>query len=74
MHFGRCNDINIQGISLWLPIDGPMNILHVDGFTFGASINYADDKGFLIATCGMCTFAVAEPVTESNLNTYAQAL
>ena len=34
-------------------IDGPMNMLHVDGFTVGESINYAGDKGFLIAACGM---------------------
>ena len=34
-------------------IDGPMNLLHVDGFTVGESINYAGDKGFLIAACGM---------------------
>ena len=51
-----------------------MNVLHVDGFTVRASINYAGDKGFLIDACGMCTFAVAEPVPESNSTTYAQAL
>ena len=51
-----------------------MNVIHVDGFTVGASINYTGDKGFLIAACGMCTFALAETVPESNLITYAQAL
>ena len=56
------------------PIDGPMNVLHVDDFTVGASINYAGDKGFLIAACGMCTFAVVDPVPELNWTTYAQAL
>ena len=56
------------------PIDGPMNVLHVDSFTVGKSINYAGDKGFLIAACGMCTFSVAEPVPESNLTTYDQDL
>ena len=40
------------------PIDVPMNVLHVDGFTFGESINYVGDKGFIIAAYGMCTFAV----------------
>ena len=56
------------------PIDGPMNVLHVDDFTVGASITYAGDKGFLIAAFGMCTFAVAYPVPELNWTTYAQAL
>ena len=56
------------------PIDGPMSVLHVDGFTVRASINYSGDKGFLIAACGKCTFAVADPVPESNLTNHAQAL
>ena len=47
------------------PIDGPMNVLHVDVFTVRASINYTGNKGFLVAACGMCTFAVADPVPES---------
>ena len=56
------------------PIDGHMEVLHVDGFTVGASIHYACDKGFLVSTCGMCTYAVADPVPESNSTTYAQAM
>ena len=56
------------------PIDGTMNVLHVDDFTVGASINYTGDKSFLVAACVMCTFAVADPVPESNWTTYAQAL
>ena len=51
-----------------------MNVLHLDNFTVGASINYAGDKGFLISACIVCTFAVSEPVPESNLTTYVQAL
>ena len=56
------------------PIYGPMNVLHVDDFTVGASINYAGDKGFLISACGMCTFAVVDPVPELNWTTYDLAL
>ena len=56
------------------PLDGPMNVLHVDGYSVGANINFAGDKGFLIATCGMCTFAVAEPVSKTDSTMYAQAL
>ena len=51
-----------------------MNVLRVDGFTVGASINYAGDKVFLVASCGMCNFAVAEPILGSNSTTYAQVL
>ena len=51
-----------------------MNVLHMDGFTVGASIKYAGNKVFLISAYGTCTFAVAEPVPESNSTTYAQAL
>ena len=56
------------------PIDGHMEVLHVDGFTVGASINCTGDKGFLISACGMCTFAVEDLVPQSNSTTYAQAL
>ena len=55
-------------------LDGPMNVLHVDGYSVGANINFAGDKGFLIAACGMCTFAVAEPVSKTDSTIYAQAL
>ena len=51
-----------------------MSILHIDGYTVGANINFAGDKGFLIAACGMSTFAVAEPVTNPSAMVYAQAL
>ena len=51
-----------------------MNALHIDGYSVGSNYNYAGDKGFLIAACGMCTFAVAEPVSEPSSTTYAQAL
>ena len=55
-------------------IHGPMNVLHMYVFTVGASIHYACNKGFLVSTCGMCTYAVADPVPESNSTTYAQAM
>ena len=49
-------------------------MLHLYGFTVGAIVNYAGNKGFLASACGMRTFAVAEPVPESNSTTYAQTL
>ena len=57
-----------------LPLDGPMNVIHVDGYYVGTNVNFTGDKGFLIAACGMCTFAVAEPVSATNSTLYAQAL
>ena len=56
------------------PIDVPMSVLHIGGYTVGANINFAGDKGFLITTCGMSTFSVAEPVTNPSAMVYTQAL
>lgn len=60
---------------MWnFPINAPMSVRHVDGYTVGANINFAGDKGLLIAACGMCTFGVAEPVTTVNTASHTQAL
>ena len=51
-----------------------MTVLHVDGYCVGANINFAGDNAFLVAACGMSTFAVVEPVAKQSAETYAQAL
>ena len=51
-----------------------MPVLHIEGYTVCANINFDGDKGFLVAACGMCTFAVAKPVTNLSAMVYAQAL
>ena len=51
-----------------------MTVLHVDGYQVGANINFAGDKGFLLAACGMSTFAIAEPAPKPSAETYAQLL
>ena len=56
------------------PIDAPMTVLHVDGYCVGADINFAGNKAFLVAACGMSTFDVAKPVAKQSAETYAQAL
>ena len=56
------------------PIDAPMSVLHINGYTVGANLNFAGDKGFLIAACGMCTFAVAKSETNPSAMVYAQDL
>ena len=33
-------------------IDAPMSVLHINGYSVGANINLAGDKGFLVAACG----------------------
>jgi hypothetical protein len=56
------------------PIDNAMPFLHINGYSVGTNLNFALDKTFFIATCGMCTFFVAKPVAELSVNIYAQAL
>ena len=56
------------------PIDAPMTVLHVDGYQVGTDVNFSGDRCFLVACCGMCTFAAAEPVAKANSTNYAQAL
>ena len=56
------------------PINAPMPVLNIDGYTVGAKINFARDKGFLVAVRGMCTFAVAKPVTNPSAMVYTQAV
>ena len=56
------------------PVDSPMSVLHIDGYTVGADVNFVGDRIFLIAVCGMCTFAVGEPVSKLSSTTFAQAL
>ena len=56
------------------PIGAPMPVSHFDRYSVGANLNFAGDKGFLIATCGMCTFAVCEPIAELGAKIYAHAL
>ena len=53
------------------PIDGPMTVLHVDGYQVGAEINFAGDRIFLVACCGMCTFAAVEPVAKADSTHFA---
>ena len=51
-----------------------MSVLHTDGYTVGVNIYFAGDKDFLVAACGMSTFAVAEPGPNHSAMVYAHAL
>jgi hypothetical protein len=46
-------------------------VLHIDGYQTGKESGFKGPSNYLIACCGMCTFAIMEPVTNANLTTYA---
>ena len=52
------------------PIGTPVTVVHVCGYYVWADVNFAGDKGFIIAAFRTSTFAVAEPVMETNSMTY----
>ena len=42
------------------PIEAPMRVLFVDIYAAGAEFNFMGTKHYLIAACGMASFAIAE--------------
>ena len=56
------------------PIEAPMKVLFVDIYAAGAEINFVDTKYYLIAVCGMTSFAIAEDTAEQNSTVFASAL
>ena len=57
-----------------LPIEVPMRVLFVDIYAAGAEFNFEGTKHYLIAACGMSTFAIAEDTAEQNSTVFAGAL
>ncbi len=55
------------------PIEAPFLVLHIDGYQAGKESGFEGSSHYLIACCGMCTFAVMEPVTNANATSYASA-
>ncbi len=53
------------------PIEAPMMVLHVDGYQAGKESGFEGSSHYLVACCGMCTFAAMEPITNANATTYA---
>jgi hypothetical protein len=51
-----------------------MMVLHVDGYDAGAHASFEGDKTYVVAVCGMTTFAVMEPVRSKNAEGFAVAL
>jgi hypothetical protein len=56
------------------PIEAPMMVLHINGYSAGKQIGFKGSETYLIACCRMCTFAVMEPVINPLANTFASAI
>ena len=48
------------------PIEAPMRLLFVDIYAAGAEFNFVGTKHYLIAACGMASFAIAEDTAEQS--------
>ncbi len=51
-----------------------MMVLHIDGYSAGKQIGFEGSETYLIACCGMCTFAAMEPIINPSANTFALAI
>jgi hypothetical protein len=56
------------------PIQAPMMVLQVDGYQASKESGFEGSSHYLVACCGMCTFAAIEPITNANATTYASAI
>lgn len=56
------------------PIEAPFLVLHVDIYVAGKFAGFEGCTVFLIACCGMCSFACMEPVNLANAESFASAL
>jgi hypothetical protein len=56
------------------PIEASMMDLHVDGYQAGKESGFEGSSHYLVACCGMCTFAAMEPITNANATTYASGI
>jgi hypothetical protein len=56
------------------PIEAPFMVLHIDGYQAGAESGFEGSFHYLIAACGMCTFAAMEPIQNASATTYASAI
>ena len=56
------------------PIEAPFKVIHIDGYTAGKHQIFEGDKLYLVVCCGMCTFAVMEPVAKRTSTSFASAI
>ncbi len=51
-----------------------MMVLHVNGYQAGKQQGFEGSKVYLVACCGMCTFAAMEPITNASATTFASGI
>jgi hypothetical protein len=56
------------------PIEAPMMVLHIDGYSAGKQVGFEGSEIYLIACCRMSTFTAMEPVINPSANTFASAI
>ena len=56
------------------PIDAPMRVLFVDVYAAGTEVNFDGTKNYLIAACGMTSFAICEDTAETTAEAFAKAI
>ncbi len=56
------------------PIEALMMVLHINGYQAGKESGFEGSSHYLITCCGMCKFAVIEPISNANDTTYASAI
>jgi hypothetical protein len=56
------------------PIKAPMKVIHINRYAAGKQQGFEGSKIYLVACCGMCTFAAVEPVTNASAKTFASAI
>jgi hypothetical protein len=56
------------------PIVVPFLVLHIDSYQVGKESGFEGSSHYLIACCGMCTFAVMELVKNANATTYTSTI
>ena len=56
------------------PMDTLTRTLFVDVFTAGADVNFEGNTYYLIATCGMTSFSVGEPIPEETIVSVVSSL
>ena len=56
------------------PIKAPFQALHIDGYYAGQFKGFEGSELYLVACCGMCTFAVMEPVDKPNSTYFASVI
>jgi hypothetical protein len=48
--------------------------LHINGYSVGKQAGFKGSETYLIACCGMCTFAAMEPIINPSANTFTLAI